>query len=318
MRSPQRILVRDDEVGLRLDRLLAQHLDDFSRSHLQRLIEQARVRVNGTITTRRDLSLQSGDEVTIQLPDEEEPALLPEDFDLPILYEDDDLLVINKPAGLTVHPGAGTAGTKTLVNALLGYDFEQFAEMMDDERRPGIVHRLDKDTSGVLVIARNAQAQARVAAQFGKRTVRKLYLALVAGVPKPAAATIDAPIGRHPTQRYKMTVQPDRGRPAVSHYRLLASGGDASLLQVRIETGRTHQIRVHLTSRGHPVIGDTIYGRRQPAESRQMLHAWSLRLTHPRSGLILKILAPPPDDFVEACTKRGLALPSQPVEEEDD
>lgn len=310
MTRPTQLVVTAAGDGVRLDRFLAGECPDYSRAFLQRLIADERVRVNGQLPRRRT-GLHAGDTISVDWPDEESAATLPESFDLPILFQDKDILVIDKPAGLTVHPGAGTR-QGTLVNALLGLDYEGFAAMLDSEQRPGIVHRLDKDTSGVLIVARHAQARARLASAFARRQVEKTYLAVVHGVPRPACMRLETRIGRHPVNRRKMAVVDTHGKPAVTSFETVATGIACALLEVRLETGRTHQIRVHLASLGHPILGDAIYGDRLAAAAapRQMLHAWRLRIAHPRTGASLSFEAPPPDDFTAVCEQRRLTLPS--------
>jgi len=308
--NPATITVGPDGHAARLDRFLAQACPDHSRSALQRLIADGRVTVNGQLARSSHL-LRDGDLIAIAWPPPASRELLPEQFALPILYQDDDLLVIAKPAGLTVHPGAGTqAGT--LVNALLGYDYEHFSELVDEDRRPGIVHRLDKDTSGVLAIARHEQAKARLSAAFAAREVTKTYLALVAGQPRPPSQRLVTPYGRHPVHRRKMTVLRQGGKEAITRYRTWVAGPGAALLEVQLETGRTHQIRVHLAHLGCPILGDAVYGPRHAgAAPRQMLHAWRLAFAHPMTRQPMSFTAPLPDDFRAAALAHGIALPAE-------
>ena len=291
-----------DRRAPRLDAWLAAAHPDVSRSRWKQLIESGRVALNGTPVLKANAALAPGDELRCVLPDPEPVGLVPADIPLAILYEDSDLVVLDKPAGLVVHPAPGHAAD-TLVNALLHHCAD--LQGIGGELRPGIVHRLDKDTSGVLVVAKNEQAHAALVAQFSSHSIRKEYLALVWGAPKKPSGTVELPIGRHPVHRQKMAVT-EKGRSAVTHYEVLAAGPLASLLRVRIETGRTHQIRVHLAHLGHPVVGDATYGRARhdlPADleiPRQMLHAHVLEIVHPRTGRPLAFTAPPPADFLAA------------------
>ena len=286
----------------RLDAYLAAAHPAISRSRWKQLIEAGHVLLNGVAVRKSNTALSSGSELRCDLPEPEPVGLVATDIPLAILYEDADLIVLNKPAGLVVHPAPGHAAD-TLVNALLHHCSD--LQGIGGELRPGIVHRLDKDTSGVLVVAKNEAAVAALVAQFSSHSVQKEYLALVWGAPKKPTGTVELPVGRHPVHRQKMAVT-EKGRAAVTHYETLAAGPLASLLRVRIETGRTHQIRVHLAHLGHPVVGDSTYGRARqglPAElnvSRQMLHAHVLKIAHPRDGRPLAFTAPPPPDFLAA------------------
>lgn len=291
-----------DRRAPRLDAWLAAAHPDVSRSRWKQLIEAGRVFLNGAPVLKTNTALAPGDELRCALPDPEPVGLVAADIPLAVLYEDSDLIVIDKPAGLVVHPAPGHAAD-TLVNALLHHCAD--LQGIGGELRPGIVHRLDKDTSGVLVVAKNQPTHAALVAQFSSHAIRKEYLALAWGTPKKPAGTVELPIGRHPVHRQKMAVT-EKGRAAVTHYEVLAAGPLASLLRVRIETGRTHQIRVHLAHLGHPVVGDATYGRARhglPADlkiPRQMLHAHVLELVHPRTGRPLVCTAPPPPDFLAA------------------
>ena len=291
-----------DRRAPRLDAWLAAAHPAISRSRWKQLIETGRVLLNGAPVLKPNAALAPGDVLACTLPAPAPVGLVPADIPLDVLYEDADLIVLNKPAGLVVHPAPGHAAD-TLVNALLHHCAD--LQGIGGELRPGIVHRLDKDTSGVLVVAKNEQAHAALVAQFAAHTVRKEYLALAWGVLKKPAGEILQPVGRHPVQRQKMAVTA-KGRAAVTRYEVLAAGPRAALLRVRIETGRTHQIRVHLAHLGHPVVGDTVYGRARhdlPPElalPRQMLHAHGLEITHPRTAARLVFTAPPPADFLAA------------------
>jgi len=281
-------------TGQRLDRFLADSLPAFSRSQLQRFVRDGFVKVNGKPARPRDL-VRGGDAIEWREPAITKIDAEPEAIDLEVLFEDDDLVVINKPAGLVVHPGAGHQ-THTLVNALLAHC--KNLSGIGGKERPGIVHRLDKETSGALVIAKNDATHRDLAKQFADRTTGKIYLALVAGVPRKSFGTIEAPIARHPVHRKKMSVAQRAGRSARTEYRVLRSSGDASVLECTIHTGRTHQIRVHLHHLGHPVLGDKLYGGKRAGNlPRQMLHAWKLSFRHPRTGKTMSFTAPIPQDF---------------------
>jgi 23S rRNA pseudouridine1911/1915/1917 synthase len=280
--------------GLRLDRFLAVELPRFSRSRIQNLIREGRIVLNGN-KTRPSATLHEGDLIRLVEPPPQKIATEPENIPLDILFEDDDLIVINKPAGMVVHPGAGNT-RHTLVNALLAHSGSLSA--IGGKERPGIVHRLDKDTSGCLVAAKNDATHRNLSRQFAERTVQKIYLALVAGTTRKAHGVIDASIGRHPTQRQRMAVVKKHGRSARTEYRVLQSAEGISLVECTLHSGRTHQIRVHLHHLGHPVLGDKVYGRRSAGEfSRQMLHAWKLGFQHPRNSEWKSFKAPLPEDF---------------------
>jgi 23S rRNA pseudouridine1911/1915/1917 synthase len=293
--------------GLRVDQHLARVFSDRSRAGLQRLIQTGHVRLNGQPCRRAD-KLRANDRIEIEFPAESPRELVGEAIPLNILFEDDDILVLNKPPGLVVHPAKGHM-TGTLVHALLSHDEEHFGDLAEDDQRPGIVHRLDKDTSGVMVVAKTAAAWTALKTAFRERTVEKTYLALVLGEFGVVTGEVRAPIGRHPVQRQKMAVLKEGGRPAITKYRVLESNGEVSLMQVRIETGRTHQIRVHFANLHHPVAGDPVYGGRQrdlPIRvDRQMLHAWRLVFPHPRTGVMREYMAPVPEDFRTALVQLG-------------
>lgn len=283
-----------EHAGERLDRYVAARVEDISRSRVQALIEQGLILRNGA-PTRASEPLKAGDTLTVEIPAAEPlTELEPEAIPLDLLHEDADLLVVNKPAGLVVHPGAGNM-TGTLVHALLHHCRDLSG--IGGVERPGIVHRLDKETSGCLVIAKNDFAHQALAEQFAGRSVEKVYLAIAEGVPRWSTGTIDAPIDRHAVNRQKMAIaRPGKGREAVTEYRVLATAGNLSLFECRPKTGRTHQIRVHLKHLGHPISGDPVYGRRGTYE-RHLLHAWQLTFTHPRTGKSLSFTAPVPEDF---------------------
>lgn len=288
---------------MRLDLFLAGALPRFSRSRLQQLIKEGSVRLNGQVARTRQ-PVHGGDRVELQDPAPEKTDNAPEDIPLHILFEDGDLLVLNKPPGLVVHPGAGHR-EHTLVNALLHHCPNLSG--IGGQERPGIVHRLDKDTSGCLVVATNDEAHRSLSAQFAGREVEKVYLAIVSGLLRKKTGTIDAPIARHRVHRQRMTAGSARGRTACTEYRVVREGPQASLVECRIHSGRTHQIRVHLHHLGHPVLGDKLYAPKlAKLAPRQLLHAWKLGFKHPRTGEWKSFEASWPDDFVEAMEKFDL------------
>jgi 23S rRNA pseudouridine1911/1915/1917 synthase len=289
----------------RLDTFLKGHFPDVSRGTLQRLIEEGHIRVNGH-TVKPSHTPKAGDEVTLQWPEARPAEAQPENMPLDVLFEDADLLVINKPAGLVVHPAAGHE-EHTLVNALLHHCAGQLSGI-GGVARPGIVHRLDKETSGCLVVAKNDTTHLALANQFSGREVTKTYQAIVCGELPRETGEIHAAIARHPTHRKCMAVV-DNGREAHTSYRILQRLNQATLVQAALHTGRTHQIRVHFQFLGFPIVGDTVYGRRQNARlkeltryaaGRQMLHSFNLSFTHPRTGKTVNCTAPLPEDFLAA------------------
>ena len=278
--------------GERLDVFLASRRSGLSRSRIRKLIDDGHVTVDGR-PAKASTRLVAGQIVTLDLPPPSPAELQPWDVPLTVVFEDDDLIVIDKPAGMTVHPAPGNED-RTLANAVLAHAPD--IEGIGGERRPGIVHRLDKDTSGLIVVAKNELAHARLSEQFKSREVSKVYLALVAGHPSPPEADIDAPIGRRPHDRQRMAVV-STGRPAITRYRVVTSYSRSTLVEARPRTGRTHQIRVHLSSVGHPVMGDATYGRPVEGLSRQFLHAHRLAFVHPASGETVRFTAELPSDL---------------------
>lgn len=283
----------------RLDAFLASKEElGLSRSRVQVLIREGRVTVAGRVPKAKD-SLQPGDLIRVEIPDPEPVDLAPEEIPLDVVYEDQDLIVINKPRGLVVHPAAGHWGG-TLVNALLEHVDD--LEGIGGELRPGIVHRLDKDTTGLLVAAKNETAHRALSDQIREHTVRRVYWALVHGDTMPDAGRVDAPIGRHPVDRKRMAVNTRTGKSAITHFRTLERFRGYALLECRLETGRTHQIRVHLAYIGHPVVSDLVYGTRKTRLGllSQALHARQLGFFHPRSGEWMEFTAEPPPEMMEA------------------
>jgi 23S rRNA pseudouridine1911/1915/1917 synthase len=294
------LIVPKYAAQLRLDRFLATEVSTYSRSRIQQLIRDRFVTLNGARARQRDL-VRVGDIVELTEPPLEKIETLPEPIPLDILFEDDDLIVINKPAGLVVHPGAGHR-KHTLVNALLNHC--SALSGIGGKERPGIVHRLDKETSGCLVVAKNDVAHREISKQFAARTLEKVYLALVAGKLRRPLGVIEERIGRHPVHRQRMSATTLRGRAAKTEYRVVRSSDRASLVECRLHSGRTHQIRVHLHHLGHPVLGDKVYAQRFAKDfPRQMLHAWKLGFQHPRTAQWKKFEAPLPDDFATAINR---------------
>src|SRR6267378_3127652 len=301
--TPIEFIVSENDAKLRLDHFVAKRLPQYSRSRLQQLIRSGFVRLNGASTRPRQI-VRAGDKIDVRESPVEQIETRPQRIPLDILFEDEDLIVINKPAGLTVHPGAGQR-EHTLVNALLSHCTTLSG--IGGKERPGIVHRLDKETSGCLIVAKNDIAHRELSRQFADRTVEKIYFALVAGKLRKPAGVIEERIGRHPVHRKRMSATTLRGRAARTEYRVIRSSDQASLIECRLHSGRTHQIRVHLHHLGHPVLGDKVYAPRLVKDSpRQMLHAWRLGFHHPRTQEWKSFEAPLPDDFNGALAATGL------------
>jgi 23S rRNA pseudouridine1911/1915/1917 synthase len=284
-----------DKPGERLDKYVCQQHPELSRSHVQKLIAEGYITVNDQ-KGKPGLRLSKGDRLKLVIPPAPPSRLVPEAMPLNILYEDADLLVVDKPAGLTVHPAPGHP-SHTLVNAILSH-FPHLADI-GDSLRPGVVHRLDKDTSGVMLVAKNSAAQADLAQQFKSHSVTKAYLVLVKGKLTPENGVIEAAIGRDPRNRKRMAVVAG-GREARTEYRVIKYIGDYTLLEVRTETGRTHQIRVHLAAIGYPVVGDKVYGVKSPVLSRQFMHACRLGFKLPSSGEYVEFKSELPPDLTQA------------------
>jgi len=296
-----------DAPGERLDRFLARACPDLSRSRVQDLIRDGRVRVDGVVVPKPAHRLRGGEAVEVEVIPSPPLEVVPTPLPLKVLYEDIDLLVIDKPAGLVVHPGAGHH-TDTLANALVAY----LGRAPTPDERPGIVHRLDKDTSGLMVAAKNEAAHRRLQADLKARRFKKGYIALVKGRLSPAEGVIDAPVGRDPRRRTRMAVVAG-GRPAVTRFRVLEYLPGATLVEVWPETGRTHQIRVHFASLGHPLVGDGVYGRPCPTLNRHFLHAFYLGFPHPRTGRWLEFKSHlPPELEAELARRRASRSPSDP------
>lgn len=296
--------VGSGEAGQRLDRALAGFLADvLSRSGLQKLIEGGAVRINGALAGAKNYRLALGDRVEVEVPEAVPAAAGPEAIPLSIVYEDEDLLVVDKPRGMVVHPAPGNY-TGTLVNAILHHCGDRLSSI-NGVVRPGIVHRIDKDTSGLLVVAKNDRTHKSLAGQLAAHTITRRYQAIVYGSPKEEAGTVDAPIGRDPKNRLRMAVTPQNSKPAVTHYRILEHLRGFTHIEARLETGRTHQIRVHMAYLGHPLLGDPVYGPKKPrvrAEG-QMLHAMALGFRHPATGDFVEFESPLPPDFTAMLAK---------------
>ena len=302
-----RLTLRADRSGERADQLLSRQIEGLTRSAAQRLLEQGRVSCRGAVLKKNGRP-EAGDELTVELPEPEPADVLPQDIPLDVVYEDADVIVVNKPVGLVVHPAPGHPDG-TLVNALL-YHCGDSLSGINGELRPGIVHRIDRDTSGLIIAAKNYAAHLALAAQLEDHTLSRVYECLVQGNLREDEGTIDAPIGRSPKDRKKMAVVAG-GRRAVTHYRVLGRYSGCTHAQCRLETGRTHQIRVHMAYTGHPLLGDTVYGGRAvKGLAGQCLHARRLTFVHPRTGVPITVECPLPDWFTAVLNKleRGQTL----------
>ncbi|MFM7407997.1 MAG: RluA family pseudouridine synthase [Cuspidothrix sp.] len=293
------IYISVTENSDRLDRYLSQELSELSRSRIQQLIEQGHVQINDQICTSKKIHLKTGDRITLEIPAIQPLQLQAADIPLDILYEDDELIILNKPAGLVVHPAPGHPDG-TLVNAILAHCPN--LPGIGGVQRPGIVHRLDKDTTGAIAIAKTDLAYQHLQAQLQAKTARREYLGLVYGVPKTETGSIDLPIGRNPQDRKKMAIVSleDGGRTAITHWQVKERLGNYTLIHFQLETGRTHQIRVHSAKMGHPIVGDPVYSSGRSVGVNlpgQALHAWKLQLQHPLSGKLVQVTAPPPSSF---------------------
>ena len=291
------LIAEEIEEPIRIDKYLAEEFPDYSRSFLQKLLKDGAVTVNGKVV-KANFKLQGEEEISLYLPDQVEPDILPENIPLDILYEDEDLLVVNKPKGMVVHPGAGHY-SGTLVNAIMYHCKDQLSGI-NGVLRPGIVHRIDRDTTGSLVICKNDFTHRHIAEQLKEHSSTRKYRAIVHGNLKEEDGTVHAAIGRHPTDRKKMSVHAKHGKDAITHYHVLERFGQYTYIECQLETGRTHQIRVHMSSIGHPLLGDEIYG---PAKcpisglQGQTLHAQTLGFIHPRTGTYVEFEAPLPEYF---------------------
>ena len=287
---------------MRLDKYLAEQFPEQTRSYLQKLIKEGQVLVNGK-TVKSGYQLSKGDEVSVTIPEPKELDVEPQKMDLDIVYEDEDVILINKPKGMVVHPAPGHT-TDTLVNGLL-YHCKDNLSGINGVARPGIVHRIDRDTTGIIIVCKNDMSHNSIAAQLKEHSINRRYRALVHGNLKEDTGTVEGPIGRHPVDRKKMAINERNGKPAVTHFTVLERFGNYTLIECKLETGRTHQIRVHMTSIGHPLVGDEVYG---PAKcpfklQGQCLHAMVLGFVHPRTGEYMEFSADLPEYFEDLLKK---------------
>lgn len=289
--------------GQRIDRYLSDELEDRSRSYIQKIMKEGYVKVNQK-PVKSNYRLSFGDSVEVTLPEAKEPDIVPENIPLDILYEDQDIIMINKPKQMVVHPAPGHY-SGTLVNALMYHCGDELSGI-NGCMRPGIVHRIDMDTTGSLVVCKNDKAHQSLSEQLKVHSIRRIYVAIVHGNIKEDSGTVNAPIGRHPTDRKKMSTHCKNGRDAVTHYKVLERFGDYTYIQCELETGRTHQIRVHMASIGHPLLGDQVYGPKKCPFSKlvgQTLHARTLGFIHPRTNEYIEVNAPLPDYFLNLLEK---------------
>lgn len=298
-----RIIVEPGTAAVRIDKYLAEADNGFSRSFLQKLLKEGMVSVNQK-QVKANFKISPGDEIVICVPEQEEPDIMPENIPLSILYEDKDLIIVNKPKGMVVHPAVGHY-TGTLVNALM-YHCREDLSGINGVTRPGIVHRIDQNTTGSLVVCKNDFTHNDIAEQLKVHSITRKYRAIVHGNMKEDQGTVDAPIGRHPKDRKKMAIDVKNGRNAVTHWKVLERFGQFTYIECQLETGRTHQIRVHMSSIQHPILGDDVYGPSKCPISGlqgQTLHAMVLGFRHPRTGEYLEVSAPLPEYFQEILEK---------------
>lgn len=298
----EQFIIREEDDGVRIDLFLTKQLENISRSYIQKLIKEKEISVNGA-TIKSNYKVGVNDVIKMTIPDLSEPDILPENIPLDILYEDMDILIVNKPKGMVVHPSPSHY-TGTLVNALMYYCKEDLSGI-NGVMRPGIVHRIDMDTTGSLLVCKNDFAHQKLAEDLKVHNIKRVYHAIVHGVIKEDEGTIEGPIGRHPIDRKKMSINYKNGKPAITHYRVLKRFSNYTYIECQLETGRTHQIRVHMASIHHALVGDTVYG---PAKSPfhlqgQTLHAKILGIHHPRTNEYLEIDAPLPKYFVDLLEK---------------
>ena len=289
--------VQFEQEGERLDKFLSTIYPDFSRAFFQKLIKNQKVWVNDQ-NQKASFPVHTDDLVKIEIPDAVETTIVPEDIPLDILYEDQDLLIVNKPKGMVVHPSAGHY-TGTLVNAIM-YHCKDSLSGINCEIRPGIVHRIDMDTTGSLIVCKNDEAHVDIAQQIKEHSVNRIYVGIVCGNVKDDEGTIEGPIGRHPIERKKMAINEKNGKPAITHYKVLERFGNYTYMQFKLETGRTHQIRVHMASIGHPLLGDALYSSNRSTFKNlqgQTLHAQTIGFIHPKTGEYMEFSAPLPEYF---------------------
>lgn len=287
------------DSGLRIDKYLSTVNEQLSRSYIQKLLKSGLVLVDGK-PVKASYQVDEGDVISLDIPEAVEPEIEPEDMDLDILYEDQDVILVNKPKGMVVHPAAGHY-SHTLVNGLMHHCKDQLSGI-NGVMRPGIVHRIDMDTTGVIIACKNDMAHNSIAAQLKEHSITRRYQAIVHGVLKDDAGTVEGPIGRHPTDRKKMSINYNNGKSAVTHYKVLKRFRQYTHVECRLETGRTHQIRVHMASIGHPLLGDLVYGPGKcpiPGLQGQTLHAGVLGFIHPRTGEYMEFTAPLPEYFAK-------------------
>ena len=296
------LLIEEEQAGLRVDKFLSEALPDLSRSYIQKLIKDEQIYVNGK-KIKASYKVNTGDMLLVEEPELKEPDILAENIPLNILYEDSDLLIVNKPKGMVVHPSAGHY-SGTLVNALM-YHCKNELSGINGVMRPGIVHRIDMDTTGSLLVCKNDFSHNDIAEQLKIHSITRIYHAIVHGVLKNDEGTIDAPIGRHPVERKKMSINYDNGKHAVTHYKVIKRFQHYTYIECRLETGRTHQIRVHMASLHHPLVGDSVYGPSKcPFKLQgQTLHAKTIGIIHPRTREYLEIEAPLPEYFIDLLKK---------------
>jgi 23S rRNA pseudouridine1911/1915/1917 synthase len=295
-------MIDEEQAGIRIDKYLAETMPDLSRSYIQKLIKDGQVTVN-QVPQKANYKIVVGDCLTVEEPELKEPDIVPENIALDILYEDKDLLIVNKPKGMVVHPSAGHY-SGTLVNALMFYCKEDLSGI-NGVMRPGIVHRIDMDTTGSLIVCKNDFTHNHIAEQLKVHSINRVYHAIVHGVIKEDEGTVNAPIGRHPIERKKMSINHQNGKEAVTHYKVLKRFSNYTYIECKLETGRTHQIRVHMASIQHPLLGDVVYGPQKTSHKLQgqTLHAKTIGIIHPRTGEYLEIDAPLPEYFEELLQK---------------
>ena len=298
----QHYMVSEEQEDLRIDRYLSEACEELSRSYIQKLLKNQDVLVNGG-PVKASYKVAAGDQIEVDVPEAVEPEIVAEEMDLDILYEDQDVILVNKPKGMVVHPAAGHY-TGTLVNGLMAHCRDELSGI-NGVMRPGIVHRIDMDTTGVLIVCKNDFAHNSIAAQLKEHSITRKYRAIVYGVIKEDEGTVDAPIGRHPVDRKKMSINEKNGRRAVTHYRVLKRFSKYTYIECQLETGRTHQIRFHMASIHHPLVGDTVYGpEKSPFHLQgQTLHAGVLGFIHPRTCEYMEFTAPLPQYFTELLQK---------------
>ncbi|MDO4588660.1 MAG: RluA family pseudouridine synthase [Fusobacterium sp.] len=299
------VQANENDKGKRIDSFLNEVIEDATRSYIQKIIDGGYVEITGKKNTKSGNKLKGTETIVVNLPEDETLDLIPENIPLEIIYEDSDIVVINKAPNMVVHPAHGNYNG-TLVNALL-YHIKDLSTI-NGVIRPGIVHRLDKDTSGVIVVAKNDEAHTNLSEMFKEKTLEKTYVCIAKGIFKEKSGRIETLIGRDPRDRKKMAVVTENGKIAISNYEVLDESKNYSLVKVRIETGRTHQIRVHMKSLNHPILGDSTYGNSTDGIKRQMLHSYRLKFIHPISKKEMVVTAPIPEDFKKALNYANLSI----------